>query len=85
MSQSEKSNLQRAREYYYANRERILQLGREKVVCQCGCRISRSSLICHLQTVKHKNYMHLTKKKVLENDSMIIMKRHKKTKPCNME
>ena len=70
----------RAKDYYYANRERILSENRVKVECQCGCVVSKSSLLPHLQTSKHKNYMTLCTNKLISNDDYIILKRGKRNK-----
>ena len=72
---------QRAREYYYANRERILREGKEKIVCHCGCIVSKSSLLPHLQTSKHRNYLSLCRSKDYDTDDIIVCKRKKVKKP----
>ena len=63
---------ERSKQYYYANRERILENGKTKVECQCGCILSKSSLLPHQKTNKHMNYMCLIQKENLHPDDYII-------------
>ena len=44
---------QRDKKYYQANKER----NREKVECECGCKITRDNIINHRKTKKHLNLM----------------------------
>ncbi len=43
--------------YYIKNKERILARNREKIICDCGTKLSKSSLKRHKKTEKHKKLM----------------------------
>ena len=43
------------------HRKRILAYKAQKVVCDCGCVISRSSKYIHLRSPKHKSLMNTIK------------------------
>lgn len=45
--------LEKAKQIYEKNRENIL----EKVLCECGCKVARSSLSTHKKSKKHLNYI----------------------------
>lgn len=55
--QTNKSYLAVNRAYYTANRDAILARINEKLTCDCGCEVNRSSLQKHQQTNKHKKLM----------------------------
>ena len=46
-------NRDKYKQYYIDNRDKMLQKGSQKVTCECGCVISRSSLSKHRKTQKH--------------------------------
>ena len=43
--------------YYTQNKQRILRDLKIKIRCNCGSVISKSSLLPHLQTAKHKTFL----------------------------
>ena len=45
------------KEYYEANKEEIKEYKREKVLCECGCFISKDCISRHKKTNKHINFL----------------------------
>ncbi len=48
---------EKAREYYHANKEIILEKWKEKYICVCGSSITKQGKSQHEQTIKHKKYL----------------------------
>jgi len=48
----DKRNSQK-KEYYYTNIDKIKEKNKEKIVCDCGCKITKINLKRHLQSKKH--------------------------------
>jgi hypothetical protein len=49
----------RAKQFYNKNRETIIQKNKEKIICDCGCKISNGNRLRHLKTAKHIKLMEL--------------------------
>ena len=47
-------NKERAKMLYQANRENVIKRNNTKIDCDCGAIVSRSNLIAHKKTQKHK-------------------------------
>jgi hypothetical protein len=45
------------KEYYEKNADKINEKGREKVKCECGCIITRNTLLQHRKNTKHLNLL----------------------------
>ena len=50
------------KKYVEDNREQINKRNREKVICKCGCVVSRSTLRTHIKRPKHIKQMEIMKK-----------------------
>jgi hypothetical protein len=48
---------EKCKKYYEKNKEIINQKRKEKIMCECGCEILKSSLSRHLKTKKHIDLM----------------------------
>ena len=46
--------IERMKEYNYNNRELINEKASEKIICECGCELSRDNLTKHHTTIKHQ-------------------------------
>ena len=42
------------REYYYKNREALIEGMKAKILCECGCEITRKNMYRHQRTKKHQ-------------------------------
>ena len=49
--------IERVQDYYQNNKEEILEYKKEKIICECGCSISRSNIQAHRKTQKHLNLL----------------------------
>jgi hypothetical protein len=47
------------RKFYEKNKEKILQLKKEIIICECGCNVSKRNIIRHQQTKKHLDLINL--------------------------
>jgi len=47
------------KKYIEANRDRINKRNREKLICRCGCVVSRSTLRTHLKRKKHAKQLEM--------------------------
>lgn len=45
------------REWYNNNREKRSEYFKSRVICECGCEVSRGSLSTHRKSPKHKKLM----------------------------
>ena len=45
------------KEYYEENKEKISEKRAEKVLCECGCLISKRNVSTHKKTNKHINFL----------------------------
>jgi hypothetical protein len=52
-----RSKSERSRVYRIENKKIISDKAKEKITCECGCIVSRSSLTKHLQLSRHLKYM----------------------------
>jgi phosphoenolpyruvate carboxylase len=62
--------------YYYSQpewREKLLKRQREKVLCECGKRISRANLSKHIKTEKHEQLLLIKKNKVKYEDKIELL------------
>ena len=48
------------KEYYEQNKEKIAEKKNEKITCECGCIINKSSKVRHLKSKKHDIQIHKT-------------------------
>ena len=48
---------ERSNEYYEVNKEQINKKRNEKITCDCGCIVNRSSMRTHEKTKYHQNYL----------------------------
>jgi group I intron endonuclease len=48
---------EKAKAYYEQNKEALLQGRREKIACECGCMVSKYTLVQHKATTKHQARM----------------------------
>ena len=44
------------KKYYEKNKEKKLKKMCEKIVCECGCEITKCNMLRHRRTIKHLNY-----------------------------
>jgi hypothetical protein len=49
--------LQRKKEYREQNKDKIAQYNQEQITCECGCLLTRGTLIRHKKTAKHIELM----------------------------
>ena len=49
---------QTAHEHYINNRERLLEDKKTRIICECGCEVSKRHLSRHRRTLKHRNFIH---------------------------
>ena len=47
--------------YYQDNKEKINQKQKEKIICQCGCEVSKKTLLRHQRTTKHLQLLNSSK------------------------
>lgn len=47
------------KKYYHEHKEQINTTRRKKIICVCGCEITKNSLTKHLKTEKHKSIIAL--------------------------
>jgi hypothetical protein len=50
------------KKWYIENADKILEKQSEKIICECGCEITRGNLNCHLKTKKHQELINLSLK-----------------------
>ena len=48
---------EKAKEFYKKNKDKVLEKAKQKITCECGCEINKSSLLTHKKTDKHKKLM----------------------------
>lgn len=58
--QNKQQILEKAKEYQKENKQQILEKKKEKITCECGCIINKSSKARHLKTKKHDIQIHKT-------------------------
>ena len=58
--QNKAALLAKSREYYEQNKEKIAEKKNEKITCECGCIINKSSKVRHLKSKKHDIQIHKT-------------------------
>ena len=56
---NKEENKEKSKAYYNKNKDKILQQAKGKIICQCGCLISRRNLSKHRKTKKHLKSINL--------------------------
>jgi hypothetical protein len=49
--------LEKSKKRYQEKKQQILERQKEKIICICGCTITRNEMSPHMKTKKHKNLM----------------------------
>lgn len=65
-------NKEKRREYYVENKARINEYQKEKIICDCGCKVCKSHLERHIMTDKHKNKMQRKEKEIEEKTKALL-------------
>ena len=53
-------NKERSDNYYKDNKAHILERQNTKVVCECGCKVSKGNLPAHIKSKKHESMMKMS-------------------------
>jgi hypothetical protein len=48
---------EKAKEYYDDNKDKLAEYAKEKIMCECGCEITRSAKSRHIKSKKHIKYI----------------------------
>ena len=62
---------ERARDYYYRNKEKILNKKKEKITCKCGITVNKNNYKRHLNTKRHQKLMESFTFSKMENNENV--------------